>query len=421
MLDNLALQSDADHVLLINTGNDFRPGGEPEKRRAAVMFKAFSLMGVDCLALSEREFVFGPAYLRELATKSSVPMVCANLKDKQEQGAYFMPYVRLKRAGKTILLTSVIDPVKSSLLKPKGLEVSDPVASLRRVQHDISHDFCVVVMQTNKATANKWMARLTGVDVVILGQQKGVQVKAEKLHGAQLLYNCNRGQMVSAVEISLAKDKGPLPRPENFLLRPNDFAEDLQVASLVKEFETWLHGYHAERQKNILKDHSQKKASKTGLPAIFQRLIEQSKKKHSSSFVGVEACAKCHQQKVAIWKKSRHARALAGLAAKHRENDPDCYRCHVTGLVGVGIHQVAAAGQQENPFAKLIQHQQKNYQNYRPNVQCEACHGSGSRHVANPGPETKMIIPGDQDCRQCHTPDTDPDFSFDKKKLLICR
>jgi len=248
-----------------------------------------------------------------------------------------------------------------------------------------------------------------------------VQVKAEKLHGAQLLYNCNRGQMVSAVEVSLSKDKGPLPRPENFLLRANDFAEDSQVASLVKEFETWLHGYHAEQQKNILKTQGQKNASKTGLPAIFQRLIEQNKKKRSSSFVGAERCAKCHQQKVTIWKKSRHARAMATLTAKHRENDPDCFRCHVTGLVGVGINQAAAAGQQENPFAKLIQHQQKNYQNYRPDVQCEAWHGSGSRHVANPGPETKMIIPGDQDCRQCHTPDTDPDFSFQKKKELICQ
>ncbi|MCK4378045.1 MAG: hypothetical protein KAW01_01805, partial [Deltaproteobacteria bacterium] len=246
MLDNLAAQSDADHVLLINTGNDFRPGVEPEKRRAAIMFKAFSLMGVDCLALSEREFVFGPAYLRELAAKSSVPLVCANLKDVKAQGAYFMPYLRLERAGKSILVTAVVDPAKTSLLKLKGLEVSDPVASLRRIQDNISHDLFIVVMQTDKVTADKWVARLSGVDVVILGRQRGVQKKAEKLHGAQLLYNCNRGQIVSALELPLSKAKGSLPVPENFLLRASDFAEDPQVASWVKEFEIWLHAYHTE-------------------------------------------------------------------------------------------------------------------------------------------------------------------------------
>jgi 2',3'-cyclic-nucleotide 2'-phosphodiesterase (5'-nucleotidase family) len=205
VLDNLALQSDADHVLLINTGNDFRPGAEPEKRRAAIMFKAFSLMGVDCLALSEREFVFGTAFLRELAAKSSVPLVCGNLKDTKAQGAYFMPYLRLKRAGKTILVTAVVDPAKASSLAPGGLEVDDPVASLRRLQRHISHDFFIVVMQTNKATAEKWLSKVSGVEIVILGQQKGVQVKAEKLHGAQLLYNCRRGQTVSVVEVPLAK------------------------------------------------------------------------------------------------------------------------------------------------------------------------------------------------------------------------
>jgi len=375
------------------------------------MFKAFSLMGVDCLTLSEREFVFGSAFLRELAAKSSVPLVCSNLKDKQAQVSYFMPYLRLKRGGKKILLTAVVDPLKSSALKLQGLEVSDPVAGLRRIQDTISHDLFVVVMQTDKATADKWLSRLPGVDIVILGRQRGVQSKAEKLHGAQVLYNCNRGQTVSVLEVPLSGDKKVLPAPENFLLRASDFTEDPQVASWVKEFENWLHSYHAKRQKDV---------KKGGLPEILQRLIDKNKKaqQQKDHYVGSQRCVKCHQKKVAIWEKTRHARAMASLKVRKRENDPDCFRCHVTGLVGAGINQSADAGRRENPFAKLIQREQRNH---LPDVQCEACHGPGSRHVANPGKETKMIIPGDHDCRQCHTPDTDPEFSFQKKKELICK
>ena len=408
-------------MLLINTGNDFRPGAEPEKRRAEIMFKAYSLMGVDCLALSEREFVFGTAFLRELAAKSSVPLVCANLKDKQAQGSYFMPYLRLRRGGKNILLTSVVDPAKAPLFKQQGLEVSDPVAGLDHLKNTISHDLFIIVMQTNRRVAEKWLSRLSGVDVVILGQQRGVQTKAEKLHGAQVLYNCNRGQTVSAVELLLLSAKVALKTPDNFRLRPRDFKEDPEIASWIKDFELWLHSYHAKRQKNLLEGKNKTNASKVGLPAIFQRLIEQNKKKNNkfSSFIGSERCATCHQQKVALWKKSRHARAMATLKDKHRENDPECYRCHVTGIVGVGLTRAPAADQGNNPFAKLIR--QNKQVHHLPDVQCEVCHGSGSKHAAKPEKAAKMIIPGDRDCRQCHTADTDPDFSFKKKKGLICQ
>ncbi|MEA2110162.1 MAG: multiheme c-type cytochrome, partial [Pseudomonadota bacterium] len=196
---------------------------------------------------------------------------------------------------------------------------------------------------------------------------------------------------------------------------------DAKVKALVQEFETWLHAYHAERQKNAKKGFS-KDAKKGGLPAILQRLIDKNKKTQNEKdhYVGSQRCVKCHQQKVAIWKKTRHARAMESLKARKRENDPDCYRCHVTGIVGVGVNQAAAAGQPENPFAKLIQRQHRQHENYRPNVQCEACHGPGSRHAASPEKAGKMTFPDEQGCRQCHTRDTDPDFSYQEKIHRVC-
>ena len=151
------------------------------------------------------------------------------------------------------------------------------------------------------------------------------------------------------------------------------------------------------------------KSAKGNLPVIFQQLIERSKKNRAPVFVGAERCAACHQQKFDRWKQSRHARAMATLEGKHRENDPNCFRCHVTGIVGV------KAKDDGNVFARLIAAA------HRPNVQCEACHGAGSRHAANPKQAKKMIIPDEHVCQRCHTGDTDPDFSFEKKKALICR
>lgn len=402
--------------MLINTGYDFRPGGEPEKRRAAVMFKAFALMGVDCVTLSEREFVFGPAYLRELAAATSVPLVCANVRDTHTDSAYFKPYLCLERAGKKILLTSVVDPKNAPQLTRHGLEVDDPVTSLRRLQRDIAHDLFIVVMQGGKEPATTWLGQVSGVDIAILGRQRGAQNKGEMLYGAQIIYSCNRGQLVSSLDVPPVKDGQSPPVPEHFLLRPKDFTEDAKVKALVQEFETWLHAYHAERQKDA------KNIKKGGLPEILQRLIDKNKKTQNEKddYVGSQRCGDCHQQKLAAWKKTRHARAMESLKAKKRENDPDCFRCHVTGLVGSGVNQVAAAGQQENPFAKLIQRQNQQHGNHRPNVQCEACHGPGSRHAAAPEKAGKMPFPDEQGCRQCHTRDTDPDFSYQEKIHRVC-
>jgi hypothetical protein len=189
---------------------------------------------------------------------------------------------------------------------------------------------------------------------------------------------------------------------------------------MIKDFEFWLYDYHAKRQNKAVissssssSTSSDQKSPKGSLPAIFQQLIKRSKKNRAVFVTGPENCAKCHQQKFDIWKKGRHARAMATLEKKHRENDPHCYRCHVTGIVGA--KNMDNQGEQQNIFAKLIAGA------HQPNVQCEACHGAGSQHVANPDKAKKMMIPDARTCRQCHTPDTDPDFSFKKKKGLICK
>ncbi len=68
------------------------------------------------------------------------------------------------------------------------------------------------------------------------------------------------------------------------------------------------------------------------------------------TYVGVEACALCHEKQYSIWKTSAHAKAYLDLGAG-AQKDPRCLSCHTTG--GTAAF---------------------------PNVQCEACHGPGSEY-----------------------------------------
>ena len=102
------------------------------------------------------------------------------------------------------------------------------------------------------------------------------------------------------------------------------------------------------------------------------------------SYIGVEACSKCHKEAREVWNDSRHAGAYATLAEQDKQFNLDCVSCHVTGYGEAGGSTVTHVARLEN-------------------VQCEVCHGPGSKHALAPK-RVKTPIPkpnGDQ-CLACH-------------------
>lgn len=121
-----------------------------------------------------------------------------------------------------------------------------------------------------------------------------------------------------------------------------------------------------------------------------------------SSYVGVAACATCHQEEYAFWQKTRHANAYFTLSKQHKEFNLDCVGCHVTGYRAPGGSTVA------------------HVENLK-DVQCEVCHGPGSRHVASPSDDSLLLGKPDRAlcAPKCHHPphvkeDWDVAHAFEK-------
>jgi len=125
-----------------------------------------------------------------------------------------------------------------------------------------------------------------------------------------------------------------------------------------------------------------------------------------ASYVGVKTCRKCHMRQYRTWKKMKHAKAWSALPAKYQALDQKdekgraCVSCHVTGYGDADRGGFADPTKSE----KLL------------NVQCEACHGPGSKHVEagkklqaekrkhyNPG-EEHFITKKTAACANCHNP-----------------
>jgi hypothetical protein len=114
------------------------------------------------------------------------------------------------------------------------------------------------------------------------------------------------------------------------------------------------------------------------------------------TYLGDAACSVCHDVTHRSWLTTRHADALASLMPLEDQHDPDCVRCHVTGLSQQGgyLDPTAPRGLDR--------------------VGCEACHGPGSEHAKQPRAGT-IHRGGPLICRSCHDGDHDPHFEYDRK------
>lgn len=117
------------------------------------------------------------------------------------------------------------------------------------------------------------------------------------------------------------------------------------------------------------------------------------------SYVGDGACVKCHKPAVEFWKKTVHAGAWKTLVEVDKQYNYDCIGCHVTGWEKPGGVNLATVEKRA-----LV------------DVQCEVCHGPGSKHVEEAGlddPKTLVLKQPDRFCAaNCHTREHSDTFAL---------
>jgi Cytochrome c554 and c-prime len=105
-----------------------------------------------------------------------------------------------------------------------------------------------------------------------------------------------------------------------------------------------------------------------------------------ASYIGVEACTSCHEAARAVWQRTAHARAYETLSSQFKAFNLECVGCHVTGYQRAG--------------GSTVSHVDK-----LRDVQCEVCHGPGSKHVRSPNDPSSIIAhPRPSVCVECHHP-----------------
>jgi len=142
-------------------------------------------------------------------------------------------------------------------------------------------------------------------------------------------------------------------------------------------------------------------ALKRELEKNRKRKESEMKKIFKAGYTGWTTCTRCHEKQASSWRTSRHAYAYNTLMDKKSSADLRCLPCHVTGvLTGRESYALFLPG-------KLRA------------VGCEACHGPGQKHTADPAGAPMNAAAAKKTCGRCHVPEHDDDFDLNRDVAIL--
>jgi len=426
----------APHALLLGAGPMLFMNARPDAARdAQASFKAdaladaFKSLGLSAWAPGANDWLLGEETLAKLARRSGASLLAANLNS---------PSVRqtkvLELSGIKVGLVGVSMPVFAGK-SPQAVEASDPgVAAqnalaelgkggaqldillaamprgeaLRLIEKVPGYELAIVGKPFDQGETNdppisptlvgktlvietpNHLQTLGVVDLYIRGQSfvfadgSGLEATERKLEiGRRLLeIQARLDQGGSPADLSaLTLDKKALQAELSKLpeAKPPEQGSYFRFQSIeVREklgADPAVSKHIAEYYRRV-NDHNRE---------AFKDLVPVTPAESEASYVGVELCGTCHQSQRKFWDQTAHAGAYETLSKQHKEFNLDCVGCHVTGY--------------SKPGGTTVTHVDK-----LTDVQCEVCHGPGSKHVASPADKALLQKPTPSSCVECHHP-----------------
>lgn len=347
-----------------------------EREKTGFLLDMMRLLGYDAVTVGEREFNYGYRYLVELAKKTKVPVVSANIRDKATGKLVWEPYVVVKKQGLRVAITGLFQPTIQLKTGGDSLVVDDPQATAAKIVPEMRKkaDVVVLLAHLGRTESLDLAAAVPGIDVLVVGHQPSLILTSRKVNQTMAVHTGTQGQNIGETLLQIEGKKVADATGKVVILMP-EVGERADVAKLVKDFEDAQNERLREKQK--AEALSQVKQSGAG-----------------DRFLGMNTCVSCHQPQYEQWKSTAHAHAFATLEKQAKEATPECVSCHVTGWNQSGgfRNQATTAGLKD--------------------VQCETCHGMGTEHNMF---DAKAAAPPESLCLTCHTPENDPSWNYAAK------
>ncbi len=345
-----------------------------EQFQTRFLCEVTSDFGYDGIGLGEADLNYGLGFLKEMIKEYDLPFTSANVVDR-ETGKLILPeYLVVEKNGIKFGLVSVLNPKHKIITmtdSDSGLEVKDPVATLREVLPRMRKEVDTVVLlgHLGEGDTETILREAKGIDICIMGHTHRTLKDERIVEDTVILGAPNEGKFIGRADLFVEKSDGKVMAVEVEIVSLDSSVEDDQeIASRVEDYKASFKEFKLAKRKAFPRDLGSQK----------------------ESFLGARACKSCHQDTWAAYTASSHSQAFMSLRSKGQSNEPECILCHSTG------YRYQNGYAEERPFNKMV------------NVQCEACHGYGSEHAR----DGKWRAQAKDSCITCHDQKNSPEFDY---------
>lgn len=369
----------------MDAGDFFGGGGEQDSLKSLFMVQAMDRLGYDVVTLGEREFNYGQAFLLDCLKKTKIDVVSANLVYAGDQKPFVKPYVIRKVGSVRVAFFGLIGKESKirTLASERALEIKDPFQTAKDLIPQLRKKADVVVLLSHLGLTEgqKLTLEVPGVDVMVFGHSVGLFREIVKTNGVINTRGGDRGQHIPSVHIVV--QDGKIASYDGDVAAMDDkVPADEEMSRMVDSFS----------------DELNRRFSSAAAAATQVQTPAQPVSLAGDHYLGEKNCRRCHETEYKRYLSQAHAHAFETLTKNQRDSTPECLPCHVLGLGQPG----GFASKQTTP--DLV------------NVQCESCHGLGTKHPEGGDPNA---VVGPVVCLTCHTQEQDPHFDYEEALTKI--
>ena len=360
----------------MDAGDFFGAAGSQDSLKSEFLVQAMDKLGYDAVTLGEREFNFGQAFLLATFKRTKIDVVSSNLVYADTKKPFVKPYVIKKMCGARVAFFGLIgkDMKIRTLSSERALEVLDPIATAKALIPEMRKkaDIVVLLSHLGLTEGQRLTLEAPGIDVMVFGHQPGLFREIVKTNGVINTRTGERGQYIPGVHLVVEDGKIASYDGDVTVLDDKVPADD--------EMNRTVDAFNDEMNRRLSNEPPPTPAQQVSTPLA------------ADHFLGEKNCRRCHEAEYQMYSSQQHAGAFATLTKNQRDSSPDCLPCHVVGYGQPG----GFASKQATP--DLV------------NVQCENCHGMGTKHPDR----GENVVVGPDVCLTCHTHEQNPNFDYEE-------
>ncbi len=424
---------------------------EQERLTAETIARSYDLMGYNAVGVSANDLTAGLDFLVNLSREVKFSWLSANLVQKSTLKPVFKDYIIVPVGNLDIAVIGLTNNISQSMLSADTIilpweKVLKPLLTKLTPQTDM----IILLSNLPQAQNRKIAEQFKNIHIILQSGHGGGNIHPKPQDNTLITQTARQGKYIGIMNINWRDskhwgiDKAAMLKKEQAALgRLNwqiskyekhgdplkslkDRPGKLQVYQrLLKKRQN--SNLQISRLKQEIKANNDKKepctfdnrfiAMETTLPDDHRvknivdklnkeiNLLGKAKAKVNKSlhkkYSGWRSCGKCHPKILAAWQQTRHATAYETLVIKKRQFNIDCLYCHVTGV---------RKDQAVDALSVDIDLRE---------VGCEACHGSGKKHIRDPEHNKLEAKPAESLCITCHTVEHDGSFSYEKASKLV--